>query len=319
MKLVHLLKLSLLLAFMVVALGAWTRLSDAGLSCPDWPGCYGQILVPDTQIAGYDRPLERDKAWLEMIHRYIAALLGVFAIIIFVASLKHKYQRIRKLASGLLAMILAQGALGAFTVTELVHPLIVTAHLLGGFITTSLIFLILFTLLNRNREKIPIRSLDNTILILAIVLVCMQIFLGGWTSTNYAALSCGDYFPSCLGQYIHPINLGNIFFVGDLGVDYEFGVLSDADRIGIQILHRIGAGIVLLYILFLIFKMRTYRSVTPYLLIIGLVLGTQITLGMLNIYLSLPISIATLHNIVALLLLLSLLALAIRTNSVRYL
>ena len=216
------LNLSFILALIVVILGAYTRLADAGLGCPDWPGCYGQLLVPDVVSAEYDRPLDVAKAWTEMIHRYAASILGLSIVVIFLLAIFRRPETLRsvKLPTALLLLVCFQGALGMWTVTELVHPGIVTMHLLGGFSTTTLLF---WLLLNERKPLVldqPILSKHQIMLAIVTVLLVFQIFLGGWTSTNYAALSCGDYFPSCLGEmWPDDMDFKNAYYWGPLGID----------------------------------------------------------------------------------------------------
>ena len=189
------LNLSIILALIVVILGAYARLADAGLGCPDWPGCYGQLLVPDVVSSEYERPLDIAKAWKEMIHRYAASTLGLAIIVIFIFAALGKTERTQsiKVPAGLLLLVGFQGALGMWTVTELVHPGIVTMHLLGGFSTTTLIFWLLLNQRKPTQLNQAVSKRDKMILIVVTVLLAFQIFLGGWTSTNYAALSCGEY------------------------------------------------------------------------------------------------------------------------------
>ena len=238
------LNLSIILALIVVILGAYARLADAGLGCPDWPGCYGQLLVPDVVSSEYERPLDIAKAWKEMIHRYAASTLGLAIIVIFIFAALGKTERAQsiKVPAALLLLVGFQGALGMWTVTELVHPGIVTMHLLGGFSTTTLIFWLLLNQRKPTQLNQAVSKRDKMILIVVTVLLAFQIFLGGWTSTNYAALSCGEYFPSCLDQ-MWPDNMDfeNAFYWGPLGIDYEFGVLENPARSAIQMVHRIGA------------------------------------------------------------------------------
>ncbi len=310
-----LLQISIVLALIVVILGAYTRLGDAGLGCPDWPGCYGQIGVPDakdgTLIEGYERPLEAAKGWKEMIHRYAASMLGLVILVIFFLALRGKTKRHQSLAlPGFSALfVMLQGAFGMWTVTLLVHPGIVTTHLVGGFITTALLS---WLLLNQSR---PIVTYHHTLkrhkylLILTLVLLSLQIILGGWTSTNYAALSCGEEFPTCLGSWWPNMDFANALTWGKLGIDYEYGTLENSARAAIQMLHRIGALIVTVSIIALIYLLKEYRYLKTNLLLIGFLLFLQITLGILNVLLSLPMLVAVLHNAVALLLLLSLVGL----------
>ncbi len=202
------------LAFCVVVFGAYVRLSDAGLGCPDWPGCYGYFTVPDSpeelslaQQAYPQQPVEAPKAWKEMIHRYLASALGFLIVVLFYLSQRNKFYY-RKLGSAyekttlptlLLVLVVFQGLLGMWTVTLKVHPLIVLAHLLGGMTTLGLLF---YSLKQANRdtttalEKKPVGRLS----IVAMTILLIQIILGGWTSSNYAALGCPD-LPFCYGQW----------------------------------------------------------------------------------------------------------------------
>lgn len=302
----------------VVVLGAWTRLSDAGLSCPDWPTCYGQIVVPNDISDPLAKPLERSKAWKEMIHRYIATLLGLMAIIIFIIAVKKAiYKPLVPLSGLLLFAVILQGLLGALTVTELVHPGIVLMHLLGGFITTSIIFLLILKFRTHDnfvrgshQNNNTISHIDKRILYLTIILLLGQIFLGGWTSANYAALSCGNYFPSCLGTYLHPIDLDAVFYWGEFGINYEYGILPESVKIAIQLLHRIGALVIVFVVLLLLYRLKKYQHLQKSIALISILLVVQVSLGIANILASLPIFIATMHNVVALILLLSLLKIA---------
>ena len=307
------LNLSIILALIVVILGAYARLADAGLGCPDWPGCYGQLLVPDVASSEYERPLDIAKAWKEMIHRYAASTLGLAIIVIFIFAALGKTERTQsiKVPAGLLLLVGFQGALGMWTVTELVHPGIVTMHLLGGFSTTTLIFWLLLNQRKPTQLNQAVSKRDKMILIVVTVLLAFQIFLGGWTSTNYAALSCGEYFPSCLDQ-MWPDNMDfeNAFYWGPLGIDYEFGVLENPARSAIQMVHRIGALVITGALIGLAFAYKNYTMLRNNIFIILLLLSIQVGLGIINVVMSLPMFAAVMHNAVALGLLLSLISLA---------
>jgi cytochrome c oxidase assembly protein subunit 15 len=310
-----LLQISIVLALVVVILGAYTRLGDAGLGCPDWPGCYGQLTVPDvadgTKLEGYERPLEAAKGWKEMVHRYAASTLGFVILILFVMVLrgKPKYHQSMALPSFTALFVMLQGAFGMWTVTLLVHPGIVTTHLAGGFVTTVLLT---WLLLNQGRPLITYRHVlkrHKSLLLVTLAVVSLQIILGGWTSTNYAALSCGEEFPTCLGSWWPTMDFVQALYWGPLGVDYEYGVLENPARAAIQIMHRIGALITTILIVALIYLFRGYTHLKSNLLLIGGLLVVQVTLGILNVLLSIPMAVAVLHNAVALLLLLSLVTL----------
>jgi cytochrome c oxidase assembly protein subunit 15 len=311
----RLLKISIILALIVVVLGAYTRLADAGLGCPDWPTCYGQLTVPDvadgTKLEGYERPLEAAKGWKEMVHRYAASLLGLVIFALFFLTLQGKTRRPQSL--GLPAFtaffVMLQGAFGMWTVTLLVHPGIVTTHLVGGFATTVLLT---WLLLNQSPPPITykhILSRHKLLLIITLLVLSVQIILGGWTSTNYAALSCGEQFPMCLDAWWPSMDFTKALYWGPIGVDYEYGVLAEDARAGIQMIHRIGALVTTLFIGLLIVAFKSYSHLKANIVLIGGLLTAQITLGILNVLLSIPMTIAVLHNLVALLLLLSVVSL----------
>jgi cytochrome c oxidase assembly protein subunit 15 len=269
--------------------------------------------VPDVVSSEYERPLDIAKAWKEMVHRYAASTLGLAIIVIFIFAALGKTERAQsiRVPAALLLLVGFQGALGMWTVTELVHPGIVTMHLLGGFSTTTLIFWLLLNQRKPIQLNQDISKRDKIILVVVTVLLAFQIFLGGWTSTNYAALSCGEYFPSCLDQ-MWPDNMDfeNAFYWGPLGIDYEFGVLENPARSAIQMVHRIGALVITGALIGLAFAYKNYTMLRNNIFIILLLLSIQVGLGIINVVMSLPMFAAVMHNAVALGLLLSLISLA---------
>ena len=273
--------ISLILALIVVILGAYTRLADAGLGCPDWPGCYGELLVPDVISSEYERPLDIGKAWKEMVHRYAASTLGLSILVIFLLAAFRKTEREQsiKLPTALLLLVGFQGALGMWTVTEQVHPGIVTMHLFGGFSTTTLLFWLFLN--QRPQAKIgqPVLKPHKLMLIIVTALLIFQIFLGGWTSTNYAALSCGEYFPTCLGEmWPEDMDFKNAYYWGELGIDYEFGVLENQTRTAIQMVHRVGALVVTAAIIALSFALKNYLAFKKKIVIFIDLLGFQVAI-----------------------------------------
>ena len=304
--------IAVILAFTVVLLGAYTRLVDAGLGCPDWPGCYGFLTVPEepheidiATEAFPHAPVEAHKAWPEMIHRYFAGSLGLLvaalAVIGFVNRRKNEQPLL--LSYALLGIIIFQAALGMWTVTMGLLPIIVMGHLLGGFITLTLLLILFLNIKNNN--PVAWGSSIRTLALLGIIVVFLQIILGGWTSANYAALICTD-FPTCQGNLIPPLDFSGALTVSTEGVSsYLGGHLDNDARVTIHWLHRLGALITTLYLSFLIIKLFI-SGWTKFALWISLVLIAQVSLGISNVVFSLPLVVAVAHNGVAVLLLMSL-------------
>lgn len=306
-------RLSLITVFFavtVIMMGAYTRLTDAGLGCPDWPGCYGFITVPEkpehiaqAEQAYPERPVENQKAWNEMIHRYLAGTLGFLILIIFTMSILNKeHHRPFKLPLLLLFLVMFQGALGAWTVTMKLMPIVVMGHLLGGFTTISLLYLLVLRL---TPYRIPggdsgVKPL-LTASAIGLVIVIMQIALGGWTAANYAATACTQ-LPICEADWLNNMDIGNAFSLHTGFNDYEFGVLEYPAAMTIHVFHRLGAILTTVYILWLAYKLHTsalstfFKRLTRLLVF---VLFVQFALGVSNVYFQLPIMVAVLHNIVA--------------------
>ena len=321
----HLTRISMLLTFVVVVLGAYTRLSDAGLGCPDWPGCYGKVVVPDTQEKidasneiYASRPLEPAKAWKEMVHRYAAGTLGTLILISAFLAWRNRSRPGQQLVVPLLlvGLVVFQALLGMWTVTLLLKPIIVMGHLLGGM---TILALLAWTYMKSSRGAPAIRTDQHplrTWALLGLIVVALQISLGGWTGANYAALICPD-LPLCQGRWWPPMDFieGFIPWRG-LGVNYEFGVLEGPARTAVHMSHRLGALITLTLVGYV--AIRAILDTGPKIKLAGvillLVLLTQFSLGVANILLTLPIAVAVTHNGVAALLLLSMLALVFHTR-----
>src|SRR5579859_113124 len=360
--------LAAVFAFGVVMFGAFVRLSNAGLSCPDWPTCYGRATWPEQQHeiaqanrAFPDRPYETNKAWREQVHRFLAGTLGtlVFALAL-VASWRRSWARyaviagavfaavgvgmyikgehhwsllVSLLAIGLplaaaiglnrpgawrisvlaLAVVVFQAMLGMWTVTLLLKPIVVMGHLMGGITTFALLAYAALRFAGVGARDDSYAGVRKAVLV-GIVLLLAQIALGGWTSSNYAALACGADFPKCLGQWMPPTDFreGFVLWRG-IGVNYEGGVLDPAARSAIQIAHRIGALVVFCYLGW--FSHRVSRQGLRSLgLAIAVVLVAQVLLGISNVHFSQPLPVATAHNGVAALLLFTLLATLARTQ-----
>lgn len=297
------------LALIVIALGAYTRLTDAGLGCPDWPGCYGYFSVPTEQAqidaaeqAFPERPFEAHKAWNEMIHRYIAGLLGLLILAIFVAALRNRtYPAPVKLPTFLLLLVVFQGALGMWTVTLNLLPLVVMGHLLGGFTVLSCLFLLYLRL---RPYRIPggdpgVRRFGR-FAIVGVAILVGQIALGGWTSANYAALACTE-LPICEGDWRTRFDLAGAFSLPH-AENYEYGVHSYPERMSMHILHRFGALITFAYLCWLallLYKRAASGVVRRAAVTLVWVLGMQVMLGVSNVVFSLPLPVAVLHNVVA--------------------
>ena len=308
---------ALMLTIIVVVLGAWVRLTDAGLGCPDWPGCYGTLSVPDTAVeieqaaeAFPERPLESGKAWREMIHRYFASALGLIILLMAITAIVNRRGAGQPVILPVLLvfLVIGQGLLGMLTVTWLLTPLIVMSHLLGGLLTLSLLGWLTFSL-NRKPRHAPVAPRHIAGLAKAgLAVVAMQIALGGWTSANYAALACPD-FPTCQTEWWPQMDLGEGFILWrGLGTDYEGGVLDNAARTAIHMVHRLGAlGVtVVLGALVLLTAMRVRAaSVRRANVYVGLALALQLSIGITIVLESLPLFLATAHNGVAALLLLA--------------
>lgn len=342
--------LAVALALCVIVFGAFVRLSNAGLSCPDWPTCYGKAAWPThaEQIVDHAatqiRPVDPSKAWREQFHRHIAAGLGllVFALALLAARKRRfglarvigsaalvaiaipLYMQGQHLASSVLvviaeatllwaalrwsnldlaraavltlAVIIFQAMLGMWTVTWLLKPVVVMGHLLGGLLTFSLL-----TWMAWRATDIPIRIGNaaklRRMLIAGVVLLGVQIALGGWTSANYAALACGTDFPKCAGAWwpAHDFREGFVLWRG-IGVDYEGGILDNQARVAIQLAHRLMALLVFGHVLALAIRLLRSPGLRDWGALLGVLLFAQIGLGIANVLLSLPLHVAVLHN-----------------------
>jgi len=310
--------LTTLLAAFVVALGAYTRLKDAGLGCPDWPGCYGFLTVPESaqevKIAEAlfpDAPVEAEKGWPEMIHRYFASFLGL--LILIQAALCFKYyqrsspsakaDRARssiKLPFFLVGLVICQGLFGMWTVTLKLWPQVVSGHLLGGFATLSLLFLHVLRSFNYASEnELPKQTVQCASgvfkwTLLGLGLVLGQIFLGAWTAANYAALACPD-FPTCQGEWLPEMNFPQGFNLAQsIGPNYLGGLMDSASRVAIHMTHRLGALVLSAYLIWMLWQVRNVVRKPALLVLAALVL--QIILGIVNVLWLIPLPIAVAHN-----------------------
>ncbi len=319
--------LATVVAATVVVLGAFTRLVDAGLGCPDWPGCYGHLMWPDEahEIARAeerfpDAVVELDKTWPEMVHRYFASSLGL--IIICLAVLAWRNRDTKKfpfrLPLLLLFLVVWQGLFGMWTVTLKLWPQVVTLHLLGGVSIFSLIWLLALRL--RDQPWVLTASTWHKLntfkpwLIGGVVILFMQIALGGWLSSNYGAFACSD-FPRCQEQWLPSMNLREGFnILQSVGPNYLGGLMTSDARVAIHWVHRVGALVTFLYLsgfclaLFFVGDRRVNRMA---IIIFGMLL-VQVGLGISNVLLAIPLLVAVLHNAGASLLMLSLVTLGVK-------
>jgi cytochrome c oxidase assembly protein subunit 15 len=292
------------LALLVVLLGAYTRLTHAGLGCPDWPGCYGFISVPqtETQLAHAElhypqTPVEAQKGWNEMIHRYFAGSLGLLIVALAIVALRKRdgFEQPFKLPLLLVAVVIAQAAFGMWTVTLKLWPQVVTGHLLGGFTTLSLLFLLTLRLSGRWPPLMAVPLQLRQLAAFGLLLVIAQIALGGWVSSNYAAVACID-FPTCHGQLWPTMDFANGFHLSQhIGPNYLGGQLDSDARTAIHMTHRLGALLVTLTLLLLAWRLRA-EGLSKLAGLLLLALALQITLGVSNVLLHLPLAVAVAHN-----------------------
>ena len=361
--------IAVLLTFGVIFLGGFTRLNNAGLSCPDWPTCYGKVTWPNEAHeiahanANFDRAVEVSKAIFEQVHRHMAASLGVLVLVLAVLAARKRPQGlttvfvgtafviaaifaymkvdhvlalalagtgqliwltvvirwndgVTRLSVVLLMVVTFQALLGMWTVIWLVKPVIVMSHLMGGLTTFALLTLLAWwTTPNSVRVHVDAPRL-RILLWVGLALLAVQIALGGWVASNYAALACGMDFPKCKGAWWPEMDFQEAFVLWrGIGVDYEGGVLDAAARAAIQMAHRIGAIIVTLYVGFLGLRlMRTpgFRAWGATLFVLLLV---QVSLGIANVVQGLPLYVATAHLLVAVLMLFATVTLLARLRS----
>lgn len=301
--------IAIILALIVILLGAYTRLTDAGLGCPDWPGCYGRMVLPVAQDALFKAqlqfpqvPIEPHKAWTEMVHRYAAGTLGFLILLIFISSRKKPCSTLkapRILPKFLLILVIFQAMLGMWTVTLKLLPIVVMSHLLGGM----LIFASLCALRCQLASSILVHSTINRkwrfFIGIAIMLAICQIALGGWVSANYAGIACIG-FPKCNGGWIPPLQFTQGFnLFSPIGVNYQGGVLDNAPRATIQFIHRCSAIILTLYIFLLgatLWKTIQTPLIRRLILFVMFMISVQFTLGVLNVVYLLPLWVAIAHN-----------------------
>lgn len=319
--------IAVILALFVVMLGAYTRLTDAGLGCPDWPGCYGHMVLPSAQkelISAQSQypliPIEARKAWTEMAHRYAAGTLALLILFIGVSVIWRRLQGINlpwQLPLTLMLLVLFQAVLGMWTVTLKLLPVVVMGHLLGGI----LIFSCLSRLRLQLSSTIPIYlpQWRFWVMLGAIIVFC-QIALGGWVSSNYAGIACIG-FPQCNGQWLPALHFSQGFnLFSPVGANYQGGILDNEMRITIQFIHRLGAMLTVVYIFalsLLLWVKISDRNLRLLALLAMLMVMSQFILGIMNVVYLLPLWVAVAHNGVAAMLLATMLMMLYLTQGGR--
>lgn len=328
-----------LLCFVVVVLGAFVRLNAAGLGCPDWPGCYGHATPlgaqnsATAQAAFPDRPLDTGKAWKEMVHRYAAGTLVIIVVVITALAISYRRQKLLSApyAIALLATIVVQAILGMLTVTWQLKPLIVTLHLVFGLTTLGLLWWLWLSLpghswggratsagfIAAGSQAASLRT-AHAIALLGLAALAVQIVLGGWTSSNYAAVACPD-FPTCQGAWWPHTDYRNAFILWrGLGINYEGGILDNPARVAIHLTHRLGAMVATLALafaaLFVILRKNLPSATTAAYAVLA-ALALQLTIGISMVLKTFPLRLTTAHTAGAALLLLATLTLVRRTQA----
>jgi heme a synthase len=335
-----------LLCFVVVVLGAYVRLNAAGLGCPDWPGCYGHVTPlgaennATAQAAFPNRPLDTGKAWKEMVHRYAAGTLVIIVVLITAIAITYRSRRYLSVPYmlALLATIVVQAALGMLTVTWQLKPLIVTLHLVFGMTTLGLLWWLWLSLPSQSWGGMAMHSVGRPgfngggggstgatmrvarqLALLGLVALAIQITLGGWTSSNYAAVACPD-FPTCQNAWWPHTDYRNAFVLWHgLSINYEGGILDNPARVAIHLTHRIGALVATLALataaVFVVLRKATFTAAPAGYAVLG-ALALQLTLGISMVLKAFPLKLTTAHTAGAALLLLAALTL-VRKVSVR--
>ena len=320
--------LALFLTFDLILVGAFTRLTDSGLGCPDWPGCYGSAsplgasqAISAAQSALPSGPVTHGKAWIEMTHRYLAAGVGVLITVLAIASWVQARAQ-RAVVSPwwptlTLAWVCLQGAFGAWTVTMRLYPAIVTAHLLLGI---GLLSMLAAQSQAYERKPLLISTRLHAGIVTVFTLCVVQVALGGWVSTNYAVLACSD-FPTCQGGWWPSMDFAHGFTVlRELGAGKDGGYLPFAALTAIHMVHRIGAAVVFTAMALLVWRLRADGRATTrrWAWAITAVAAWQFASGLSNVVLGWPLVAAVAHTGGAAALITLLTVLLVRSRQARH-
>ncbi len=290
------------ITFDLVVFGGFTRLTDSGLGCPDWPGCFAKAnplsALADIEAAtraAPDGPVTLIKAWIEMIHRFLAMGVGLLVVTMAVLAWRERKLRSPDVSLASVFLVVVQGLFGALTVTEKLRPVIVTCHLLLGI---ALLGLLTFSALKRDPpEPRAVSSRGLSILAaFALVLLFGQIALGGWVSTNYAVLACPD-FPFCRGQWWPDMDFSAGFTLWrELGRKADGSILNYAALTAIHYAHRLGAALVFTVLAALAIVLHARPQLRRLATALALLILAQAASGIATVVLGWPLLAAVLHN-----------------------
>ena len=305
---------TLFLTFDLVLFGAFTRLTDSGLGCPDWPGCYGHAspvgalgAIEQAQTVNPEGPVTHGKAWIEMLHRYLASGVGMLIVVLAISAwLDHRKARGLQQQSPIhpawaiatLVWVCVQGAFGALTVTMKLFPAIVTLHLLGGYGLLGLLTLQAAQLwLQSGARQVQLISVSMRAgMWLALAALLLQAALGGWVSTNYAVLACME-FPTCQASHWPPMDFAQGFVLWrPLGLQPDGSPITFEALTAIHMVHRWMAGVLVLVIALVLWQLRTYPALRRPMQLLGLLLALQLATGLSNVVLGWPLLAAVLHT-----------------------
>ena len=301
--------ITLFITFDLVLFGAFTRLTDSGLGCPDWPGCYGhaspvgaQAAIAEQELQMPQGPVTHTKAWIEMIHRYIAMAVGGLILTLAAFAWLRRWRGDASVSllwpTLTLVWVCVQGAFGALTVTMKLFPLIVTLHLLGGMVLLALLTMQVQRqrLASERSQSILLRPHLYAATLFGLLLLTVQVLLGGWVSTNYAVLACNT-FPMCQNSWWPVMNFEQGFTLWrHLGMDANGQPVVFESLTAIHYVHRLAAYVVLAYLAWLAFALRGVRAMVTMSNCLLVCLVVQLLTGLSNVLLDWPLGSAVMHT-----------------------